>query len=1035
MKNKLIYALYGSILLGLHAEIVKNPDPGTLWQENGTNMKFSTKAYSGDWLNVRCRITPENNGFLLEPKDGSKAYTGICVPVSPEFPYLEFDLEIVEKKNGFYFLTDVVNMGPHYSLGKAARSGRYYYNVYENAPKLAGRNGKVFFEFRVYNGKVRIKNLRMVKEPVIRLILKSEQLKTDKVLTYWSELDFLVPEKQIDGKKISLQFFEAQTGKELEFNHAAFPELIKSKKHPGYYGTEFKVETFSRKKLAAGNVLIEIKGVGKPVYTWLPYTWDPREKTSLQKVLPEKYDWIKDLRTDHPRIFINRDILPEIKKYAAKIGYRQIIEDANQFEIDPKLVEKRRGAVGAVRPYDTVLVTLPRLYQDEALTCALAYLLTDDKKYVEKAWRFLDHNLAVYKACAEKRTAISWYGLHRIENMAALDWIWNASDPARCKKYLKEFIDVNIRYARHGWYGPFHGVNGGSGRTSGFYGDSNTELYMGVLAYKEGVCDDLAVDMLKKGYDKYHACLSFREEVAEDDGVLATTAMGYSGGQYPWVSYDFLYLWRAAFRKPVKLPVFNHLLYYSEWFQWNILPGKGNVKLREFGIGDNAKKNMGMFSITGHLYNILGVYGNVYPAESAQIAKAIMAMDGFFGENPKEKKRIIKRKIAPRYYYGFYRRYLSYGLDGFVPPAKENTDQPSQVLARHFPIGGLVFMRSGKKADSTYALFNVGSSLVSHKTRGDENHFTIFRKGYLAIDSGYRMDAWYAPLKYHRSSIAHNTMLIHDPDEKFTADENVCRATFKMARPLFQDTPEQDQLFKQHEPYLADAQGSQDKALGGKCTAFSTNSYYSYICGDATPVYSAKKCKEFNRQFIHIQPDVFLVFDRVESTDPTFKKEWLLHFLEEPVVKGNVTVAKVTDEGGIIRCTTLLPEHGVIKKIGGPGKEFMGTNVNWNAPQKVLKNVKYGGAWRISLSPGKASKRDYFLNVLDVGDHPVKDIRSTEDAESVTVTFTTVQGRKVTATFRKSGATGGRIRVEEKGKVLCDEALRQNVQPQAGFLY
>ena len=113
----------------------------------------------------------------------------------------------------------------------------------------------------------------------------------------------------------------------------------------------------------------------------------------------------------------------------------------------------------------------------------------------------------------------------------------------------------------------------------------------------------------------------------------------------------------------------------------------------------------------------------------------------------------------------------------------------------------------------------------------------------------------------------------------------------------------------------------------------------------------------------------------------------------------------------------------------------MGTNVNWSAPQKVLKNVKYGGAWRISLSPGKAAERDYFLNVIDVGDNPVKDIRLVEDTASATVTFTTAQGRKVTATFRKTGAIGGRIRIEENGKVLCGEALTTHVQPQGGFLY
>ena len=173
----------------------------------------------------------------------------------------------------------------------------------------------------------------------------------------------------------------------------------------------------------------------------------------------------------------------------------------------------------------------------------------------------------------------------------------------------------------------------------------------------------------------------------------------------------------------------------------------------------------------------------------------------------------------------------------------------------------------------------------------------------------------------------------------------------------------------------------------------------------------------------------------MESTKAEFQKEWLLHFLEEPVVKGNVTTARVSDEGGILRCTSLLPKGGVITKIGGPGKEFMGKNVNWGAPAKFLDKFKYTGAWRINLSPAKPAKRDYFLNVIDVGEKAVRDIRLTEDAKTATVTFTTPQGRKVTAVFNKTGRTGGRIRIEEKGKVLCDEALTQRVQPQSGFLY
>ena len=73
--------------------------------------------------------------------------------------------------------------------------------------------------------------------------------------------------------------------------------------------------------------------------------------------------------------------------------------------------------------------------------------------------------------------------------------------------------------------------------------------------------------------------------------------------------------------------------------------------------------------------------------------------------------------------------------------------------------------------------------------------------------------------------------------------------------------------------------------------------------------------------------------------------------------------------------------------------------------------------------------------MIDVGERAIRDIRLIEDGRSASVTFTTPQGRNVTAVFHKTGSTGGRIRIEEKGKVLCDETLTQRVQPQSGFLY
>lgn len=1026
-----------SLLIGLipvmaFGAVVKNPDANTLCWENANPIKFDAAGKNGWMIRGGLKATPIPGGLEVDAYGKSRnGRFGIVLPVSAEYPYIEFDVEFVKKGHTFGLHSWMDRMGNRFYWNRKSESGYYVQNLYENAPKMV-KKGTCLYQFHIRDAWVKIKNIRMVKRPRIEVKLESSFFAERQHLSEDAFLQTTVRSSLKAKSPVSLVFIDAYWGRTLRYNSSGDMKLKPVAGKTGEYSLQEEVRNLYNRGIKKGYLMIEVKGYGQKAFTWLSYPWKMPVQFNQDKPLSRNMSWINNLRTDHPRIFVNKDTLPKMRAWAQKIGYKQILADAENFEVHPEKRINRRGFVGEKRPYSTQAVKIAAPQEEEALTCALAYLLTGEKKYADKAWKFLDHNLSVYQDCAEKRTAISWYGLGRIQNIAALDWVWN-SDVPRAKKYLKAFIDVNIKFTRHGWWGPFFGVNGGTGKETGFYGDANNELFMGIIAHKEGVCDKLALDMLKVGYTRYRECMNFRDTTAEDDGMLSSPTIGYSGGQYPWVSYDFLYLWRAAFKKPVKLPQLTHLLYFSEWFQWNMLPGKGKVKLREYGYGDNQHSTMALSGITHHLYMIIGAYGEHYPEDAAQIADAIVKTAGKF--NPdfyKEGKKIYKRKKALPYYWGFYRKYLAYGMDKIRPSEKKQTK--AKANARHFRPGGMIFMRGGTDKDAARALFVSGCRVVGHNTRGDENHFTIFKNGYLALDAGYRMDVWPGALKYQNSSVGHNTMLIHDPSERFEKDRAASEGMLKRYKHRWND-PESLALIKIQRPHYGDADGGQDKAVGARCTAFSTNDHYSYAVGDAAPVYSAKKCKEFTRQFLHIQPDVFLVFDRVESTNATFKKEWLLHFLEEPVVKGNVTTAKVTDEGGILRCTTLLPKGGVITKIGGPGKEFMGTKVNWTIRKSALKHVKYGGAWRINLSPAKAAKRDYFLNVIDVGKNPVKDIRLKEDAKSATVTFTTAQGRKVSATFLKDDAPGGKIRIEEKGKVLCNEALTRRVQPQAGFLY
>src|SRR4029453_2252422 len=62
---------------------------------------------------------------------------------------------------------------------------------------------------------------------------------------------------------------------------------------------------------------------------------------------------------------------------------------------------------------------------------------------------------------------------------------------------------------------------------------------------------------------------------------------------------------------------------------------------------------------------------------------------------------------------------------------------------------------------------------------------------------------------------------------------------------------------------------------------------YHYSRGNATHSYHPSKMEHFTREVAYT-PDnnVLVVFDRVRTTDPNYKKVWLLHGVGEPIVRG-----------------------------------------------------------------------------------------------------------------------------------------------------
>ena len=198
---------------------------------------------------------------------------------------------------------------------------------------------------------------------------------------------------------------------------------------------------------------------------------------------------------------------------------------------------------------------------------------------------------------------------------------------------------------------------------------------------------------------------------------------------------------------------------------------------------------------------------------------------------------------------------------------------------------------------------------------------------------------------------------------------------------------------------------------------------FHYARADATRAYQPSKLKRFTRELVYLPgASALVVFDRVRSTDPSYRKAWLLHGVDEPRVEGPekgvgigdggtryANAATVTfDEGeGRLRVHTLLPREREVVVRGGPGFEFWtpgdakGGAVGLGpelAPRSARRAVpcrttptsgRCGrpsgeatstgsrpptagrwcrAAWRIEVSPARPALDDVFLNVLEIGD-------------------------------------------------------------------
>ncbi len=364
----------------------------------------------------------------------------------------------------------------------------------------------------------------------------------------------------------------------------------------------------------------------------------------------------------------------------------------------------------------------------------------------------------------------------------------------------------------------------------------------------------------------------------------------------------------------------------------------------------------------------------------------------------------------------------------FWEPARPS--RPARVdlpLAAHLSptAGDVVVMRgSWDDAEALHLTLSCGDWFTPRQHL-EAGSFQIYRRAPLAVHTGAydgfetnHWINWYAQRSVHANTLAivrpgetfpnaRRIDSVNDGGQRAMTYANTARATVSLFRGNLTEGAQYDT---------------------GSVTAFETSRFHDYAACNLTRAYNSTavtatgasaKVREVTRQLVLLRPELVVVFDRVESTDASYDRRFMLHSLARPVLDRDGRFSLSRANGRLIG-RTLLPASATTQVIDGFA--VGDTTIN------PLVTVDDTRGMRVEVTAPRGNAREYFLHVIDATDteHDAMPPASlVEDGESAGVRVADPSGqRSYTVLFRRTGAPGGDIRVQDgRGATLYSGAL------------
>lgn len=358
--------------------------------------------------------------------------------------------------------------------------------------------------------------------------------------------------------------------------------------------------------------------------------------------------------------------------------------------------------------------------------------------------------------------------------------------------------------------------------------------------------------------------------------------------------------------------------------------------------------------------------------------------------------------------------------DPTVPAADSFDDLPRSYIVRK---EGELYMRDSFSyygqgtANDIHAGFFNGPSFVSDD--GAQNHFIISRGDDPLIIHGARYldDSTYSYANWFPNTISYNGLLVYDPSQTQGQYVACGGQSYPLGKSGGASDPGDLSLGEQKYPVTNANQYTYKVGYRGEYSHYAETDTYIYARGaDAALAYNDQptpRLNEWTRDFVYILPDLFLVFDRVDATNPQWKKSITLHTVNKPTLDGTEQQIEGGVYGGVWESTnsnqfyadrgtsriyakTLLPKNTIHRRVGGGNAQNKSLVQNWNPLDPASYDISTSyewyfdgknnppcpgltdamriawntyaanptGDWRIEVESENRENKDYFLQVL-----------------------------------------------------------------------